>query len=331
MKSVLVTGGAGFIGSNIVAELLKKEYRVRVIDNLSTGSLENLREHFENKNFEFIEGDICDYDKCLELMKDIDIVNHQAAMGSVPKSIEDPKPTCMNNVNGFVNILHAAKESGIKRFVYASSSAVYGDNEDMPKEECRVGNPISPYGVTKASDEMYASVYSRLHGIECIGLRYFNVFGEKQSFDNPYAAVIPRFVYNILMGRRSTIYGDGLNSRDFTYVANAVQANVLAIETDNPIALNKAYNVACGQSTTIEQLYGKISEILTSNITPIYTEPRKGDIEHSLADITRASDLLGYFPEYDINSGLERAVQYYIKEVNRKIINEKNGESELFV
>ena len=283
-KKVLVTGGAGFIGSHIVEYLFNETEvdLVRVIDNLSTGYRENLKPFIENARFEFefIEGDICNFDLCLEVTKDIDFVSHQAALGSVPRSINNPVLTNKNNICGFVNILWASKVNDIKRFVFASSSSVYGDSENLPKVERNIGEPLSPYAITKLTNELYGKLFTNLYGIKCVGLRYFNIFGPRQS-QGIYAAVIPIFINNILEGQRSTINGDGNYSRDFTFVANAVQANILSMTTENPEAFGKIFNIASCGRYTIKDLYQTLQVISGSDIPCKLGEVRLGDVPHS--------------------------------------------------
>lgn len=311
--NILVTGGAGFIGSNLVASLLNdpRVGTVRVLDNLSNGYLENIKPFQSNSNFQFLEGDICDYNTCLEAMKDIHKVSHQAALGSVPRSIKDPMTTDRVNVGGTVNILHAAVEQKIDRVILAFSSSTYGDHPGLPKVEDKIGNPLSPYAVSKATNEMYASVFHRTYGLNYIGLRYFNVFGPNQRHDNPYAAVIPLFCQAFLEDRSPVIFGDGLTSRDFTYVDNAVQANMKALFTDNPNALNQVYNVACGERTTLLDIVRYLQEITGKEWKPTHEKERTGDIKHSLADISKIRNLLGYEPTVKMREGLERVYEWY--------------------
>ncbi len=299
-QHVLVTGGAGFIGSNIVETLLKAGVKVSVLDNLSTGKRSNLKEFSDNPNFNFIEGDITDFNTCLSAMQGIDVVTHQAALGSVPRSIEFPHNTHNVNASGFLNMLHAAKESGIKRFVFASSSSVYGDSTISPKNIGNEGELLSPYAVTKRLNEEYSMVYNKLHGMQTIGLRYFNVFGPKQDPNGVYAAAIPKFVSKMMQGEELTINGDGGQTRDFTYVKNAVKANVLALATENDKAYGKAFNVACGQYFSLNDVVKTMKESLEAhgkfhpNTTIVHGPDRPGDIRDSLADISRTRELLGY-------------------------------------
>lgn len=310
-KRILITGGAGFIGSNIAEYLLKHGAKVRVLDNLATGNLNNLKEFEGNANFEFLQGDIRNPKDCIIACKEIDMVCHQAAIGSVPRSIKDPITTNEVNISGFVNMLTAAKNAGIRRFVYASSSSVYGDEPNLPKKEERIGNPLSPYAVTKCTNEIYANVFSRCYPLELIGLRYFNIFGPKQDPNGEYAAVMPLFIKALLENKAPYVNGDGEQSRDFTYVHNAVQANILGLTTQNPAALNQVYNIAFGQRFTINQMYNEIRKFLNKNIAAIHREPRAGDIRDSLADISKAQNLLAYQPKYSFENGLPLTIEYF--------------------
>ncbi|HRR17333.1 MAG TPA: SDR family oxidoreductase [Bacteroidales bacterium] len=318
-KRVLVTGGAGFIGSNLIDSLLAEGNYVVCLDNFSTGNRKNIKEFLNNKNFRLIEGDIRDLSVCREAVHGIDIVFHQAALGSVPRSIADPVSATDVNVGGFVKILHASVEAGVKRFIYAASSSTYGDNPDLPKVEERIGNPLSPYAVTKCADELFAKVFSSVYGIDVVGLRYFNVFGPKQDPEGAYAAVIPKFILQLMRHEQPVINGDGTISRDFTYVENVVQANHLAAVVEDREALNQVYNVACGESTTINRLYDIIREELGRHdkevlkIGPVHGPERKGDIRHSLASIEKASKLLGYNPTHYIKEGMNKTVNWFIK------------------
>ncbi len=308
----LITGGAGFIGSNLAEHLVNNGAKhVRVIDNLSTGNKKNLVYLLEKSNFEFIEGDITSYQSCEDACNGIDFVFHQAALGSVQRSIEAPINTNNANVVGFLNMLEAARNTRIKRFVYASSSSVYGDNMDLPKKEAQIGNPISPYAVTKRVNELYARVFSETYGIETIGLRYFNVFGPKQSPSGAYAAVIPLFIDAVLSGKPVKINGDGTQMRDFTYIENVVQANLCAAFTDKEGATGKVYNVAFGESTSLNELLRLINEIAGASIGPIYGPPRIGDIKDSLADISMAKDFLRYMPLVNIKQGLQHTFNWF--------------------
>jgi UDP-N-acetylglucosamine 4-epimerase len=308
-----VTGGAGFIGSNLVEELLndKKISHVRILDNLATGSLKNISSFQSDKRFEFINGDITNYNDCLQACRDIDLISHQAALGSVPRSIADPLSTNNVNITGTLNIFTAAKEKKIRRVVYAASSSTYGDHPGLPKVEDKIGNPLSPYAVTKYVNELYAKVYADLYGIEVIGLRYFNIFGPHQNPKGPYAAVIPLFVKSILENTPPVINGDGEHSRDFTYVANAVQANIKAMFTENKKAVNQVYNIACGQQTSLNQLFKYLKDIAGSSLQPLYGPERKGDVKHSLADINKARNLLGYDPAVAVADGLKKIFIWY--------------------
>jgi len=311
--NILVTGGAGFIGSNLVDALLKDERinLVRVLDNLSNGHRRNIEEFLDNPNFEFLEGDIRDYSSCIQGCKGVDLISHQAALGSVPRSIESPLTTNAVNIGGTLNVFTAAKEAGIKRVVYAASSSTYGDSLSMPKREDVIGSPISPYAVTKLVNELYANVYAKLYDINFIGLRYFNVFGPRQDPNGAYAAVIPLFVKAIIEEKSPTIHGDGLQSRDFTYIDNVVQANFNALFTENESALNEVYNVALGQRTTLLQLFETLREVAGSDLKVNHGPDRPGDVKHSLADISKAKNYLGYDPKVDINEGLKRSFEWY--------------------
>ena len=316
---ILITGGAGFIGSNLVAALLNDERvsSVRVLDNLSTGSLKNINEFLSNKKFKFIEGDIRNYAACLEACQEIDLITHQAALGSVPRSINDPLTSNDVNVTGTLNIFTAAKENNCKRIVYAASSSTYGDHPGLPKVEDTIGNPLSPYAVTKYVNELYARVYANLYGMEITGLRYFNIFGPKQNPNGPYAAVIPLFAEAILKNAAPTINGDGSHSRDFTYVDNAVQANILALFTTNKKAINQVYNIACGAQTSLLELFDGLKKQAGSDLQAIHGPERKGDVKHSLADISKAKDLLGYNPSVSVQEGLVKTFNWYNEQFNK--------------
>lgn len=309
-KKVLVTGGAGFIGSNLVEELLNLGAHVTVLDNLETGKSENLDEFSLHPHFRFVQGDISDPIDCQKAVEGMDMVTHQAALGSVPRSIAFPHRTHDVNGTGFLNMIHAAKEAGIKRFVYASSSSVYGDSTISPKTIGSEGNLLSPYAVSKKLNEQYASVYARLHGMETIGLRYFNVFGSKQDPNGVYAAAIPRFIEAMKTGGKIIIHGDGEQTRDFTYVQNAVKANLLALSTENKIAFGRVYNVACGEYFTLNSVISSIREILTKqgNYHPDtiieHGPERMGDIRHSLADISYTESHLNYKDVVNFNDGI---------------------------
>jgi UDP-N-acetylglucosamine/UDP-N-acetylgalactosamine 4-epimerase len=314
--NILVTGGAGFIGSNLVETLLKdhRVTKVRVLDNLATGFFENIKEFMGNPKFEFVVGDIRDYNTCLSACEGIDLISHQAALGSVPRSVKDPITTNAVNITGFLNIFTAAKEQGVKRVVFAASSSTYGDSKGLPKVEDIIGNPLSPYAVTKYVNELYAKVFASLYGLEYIGLRYFNVFGPKQSPSGAYAAVLPLFMQAIIEGKSPLIHGDGLQSRDFTYVENAVQANLCGLFTENKDAINQVYNVAVGDQTTLLGTYNILKKVAKSEINPTFGPDRAGDIKHSLADISKAKRLLGYDPKINIEKGLELAFDWYKQE-----------------
>lgn len=311
-KSFLITGGAGFIGSHIVEYLLKNgAKKVRVLDNFATGFEKNIIPFKEYEAFEMMEGDIRDAEICKRACEGIDHVSHQAALGSVPRSIKDPITSNEVNVSGFVNMITAAKDAGVKTFVYASSSSVYGDEPNLPKTEDRVGNPLSPYAVTKKTNELYANVFADLYGMKVAGFRYFNVFGPRQDPDGPYAAVIPLFVSGIMNTSPVYINGDGEQTRDFTYVDNAVQANVLGMLAENGDAFGEAYNIAVGENFSVNFLYDAIREMLNSNHKATYREPRAGDIRNSLADISKAEKLLGYKPTQRFMDGLKNTVAFF--------------------
>jgi len=309
MKIILVTGGAGFIGSNITDFLLSKGYRVRVFDNLATGYKDNIKHHLSNPDFEFMYGDITNLDSVRKACLDVDAICHQAALGSVPRSIVDPLSSHNTNVNGFLNILLAAKENGVRRIVYASSSAVYGDEPNLPKVENRIGKPLSPYAITKYIDEMYGKIFSELYEMECIGLRYFNVFGPRQDPNGAYAAVIPKFIDSLKKGVAPVINGDGTYSRDFTYIENVVNANFLALTTDNIECYGQAINIGAGGRVTIGEMYDMIREVMDVNIHVIHGDKRKGDIPHSNANIDRAKQLLGYQPEVQFKEGIAKLLE----------------------
>ncbi|MEZ5016886.1 MAG: SDR family oxidoreductase [Flavipsychrobacter sp.] len=316
--SFLVTGGAGFIGSHITEYLLKNGAgKVRVLDNLETGFQKNIDLFTGYDNFEFMKGDIRDAATCVKACEGIDYVSHQAALGSVPRSVKDPITSNEVNVSGFVNMITAAKDSGVKTFVYASSSSVYGDEPNLPKREEKVGNPLSPYAVTKKTNELYANVFADLYSMQVVGLRYFNVFGPRQDPDGPYAAVIPLFVSGILNQTPVYINGDGEQTRDFTFVDNAVQANVRGMLSDNPKSFGEAYNVAVGENFTVNFLYESIREMLGVAHEPTHREPRAGDIRDSLADISKAQTLLGYAPTQRFMDGLKQTVAFF-EEIYKK-------------
>ncbi|MCG9881032.1 MAG: SDR family oxidoreductase [Bacteroidia bacterium] len=311
-KSFLITGGAGFIGSNIVEYLIKYGAgKVRVLDNLSNGYFENIKDFMDLPNFEFVLGDVRDYETCKKSLVGIDYVSHQAALGSVPRSIADPITSNEVNVSGFLNILNAVKEAGtIKRMVYAASSSTYGDSPALPKVEGNEGNPLSPYAVTKLVNELYAEVYSKVYGFHTIGLRYFNVFGPKQNPNNPYAAVIPIFCKHFIEGTQPTINGDGLTSRDFTFVENAVQANIKAMLLPS-IDKHEVMNMACGDQVTLNEMIEMLKVISGNQINAEYGPERKGDVRHSKASIDKISSILNYEPKFRFHKGLEIVFDWY--------------------
>ncbi len=309
-SSFLVTGGAGFIGSNLVEKILDLGYKVKVLDNFSTGKKRNIEEFLDDSNFEPTEGDIRDLASCQQACNGIDYVLHQAALCSVPRSINDPRTTNDVNITGTLNMMIAARDNKVKRFVYASSSSVYGDEPNLPKTEDRIGKPLSPYAITKKVNELYARNFYELYKLPVIGLRYFNVFGKKQDCNSVYSAVIPIFIKKLLKREAPTINGDGKQSRDFTYVENAVDANLKACLADGG-ALGEVFNIACGGKVYLNDLYWKICKLLNVNIRPIYGPERPGDIKHSNAGIIKAKKILGYHPEYDVDRGLEKAIEWY--------------------
>ena len=310
--NILVTGGAGFIGSNIVEFLLKNNVeKVRVIDNLSTGNKNNLKPFLEKyDNLEFMYGDISKLEDCRKAVKGMDVITNQAALGSVPRSMKDPLSSHISNVNGFLNLLIAAKEEGIKRVVYASSSSVYGDHPVLPKKEENTGSVLSPYAATKAIDEIYAGVFTKCYGMECIGLRYFNVFGPRQDPNGAYAAVIPKFIDLMKQNKQPTINGDGTFSRDFTYIDNVVQANVKALTVDNEECYGQAVNIGAGGRITILELVDAINKGLKTNIEPVLGSNRPGDIPHSNADIEKAKSMLGFYPKIQFYEGIKKLLSY---------------------
>jgi UDP-N-acetylglucosamine 4-epimerase len=314
---VLVTGGAGFIGSNLVESLLAAGNKVTCLDNFSTGKRENLRSFEKNPDFTLIEGDIRNQSDCEKALKDIDIVFHEAALGSVPRSIKDPVTSTDVNIGGFVKMIFAAKEARVKRFIYAASSSTYGDHPDLPKVEDKIGNPLSPYAITKLVNEMYASNFSKNYGLDVIGLRYFNVFGRRQDPDGAYAAVIPKFLKMLMKHEVPVINGDGSISRDFTYVDNVVQANHLAAVAVDKAALNQVYNVAHGERTSLTQLYSYLRDMAAAfdpeigRLEAVYGPDRMGDIQHSLASIEKARTLLGYAPTHNVEQGLRESVKWF--------------------
>jgi len=318
-KKILVTGGAGFIGSNLCEELLRLSNKVVCLDNFATGKRENIEKLLKDTNFTLIEGDIRMLEDCLKATKDVDYVLHQAALGSVPRSIKDPITSNDVNVSGFLNMLVAARDNGVKRFVYAASSSTYGDSESMPKVEDVIGKPLSPYAITKYVNELYADIFSKTYGIETIGLRYFNVFGRKQDPNGAYAAVIPKFVSQLMQGESPIINGDGNYSRDFTYIDNVIQANLLSLVTTNKKAINTVYNVAFGDRNTLNDLMSYLKEYLTdldskiTDVKVIYGPNRAGDIPHSHASVNKAKELLNYNPQFSLQQGLKEAVKWYWK------------------
>jgi UDP-N-acetylglucosamine 4-epimerase len=312
--SFLITGGCGFIGSNIVEYLLKYNAgKVVVLDNISTGFKKNIEPYLSNKNFKLVEGDIIDPDTCRKTCEGIDYVNHQAALGSVPRSVKNPQATHAVNATGFLNMLVAARDAGAKRFVFASSSSVYGDHPVLPKKEEETGNPLSPYAVTKKTNELYANVFGSTYGMEIIGLRYFNVFGPNQSPEGAYAAVIPLFMQAVINKTAPFIDGDGEQTRDFTFVENAVQANIRSFFAEKKEAINQIYNVAVGEKISVNTLYNMIAELGGSNVKAIHRETRAGDIRNSLADISKIKNLIGYDPGIKVKEGLEIAFEWYKK------------------
>jgi len=314
---ILITGGAGFIGSNLVERFLAQNNEVVVLDNFLTGKRENLKPFAKLGNFRLIEGDIRNLATCREAVAGADYVLHEAALGSVPRSIKDPVTSTEINITGFVNMLFAAYEAKVKRFVYAASSSVYGDSQAPVKMEDNLGKPLSPYAITKLVNELYADNFSKIYGIETVGLRYFNVFGRRQDPEGVYAAVIPRFVKDILSHESPVINGDGEFSRDFTYIDNVIRANELAMLVKRPEALNQVYNIACGERTTLNELFALLRQNLAkfdpaaAAVEPEYGPTRAGDIPHSLADISKARTLLGYEPKFDIRAGVEAAAAWY--------------------
>ena len=306
----LVTGGAGFIGSNLCEAILNLGYRVRCLDNLSTGMQENVDLFSDNPNYGFIKGDIKDLDTCINACKGVDYVLNQAAWGSVPRSIEMPLFYCANNITGTLNMLEAARQNGVKKFVYASSSSVYGDETNLPKKEGREGNLLSPYAVSKRANEEWAKQYTKHYDLDTYGLRYFNVFGRRQDPNGAYAAVIPKFIRQLLAGERPTIYGDGKQSRDFTYVENVIEANLKACLSGSEAA-GEAYNIAYGGREYLNDIYYGLTEALGVDIEPVYGPERAGDIKHSNADISKARELLGYDPDWSFDRGIKAAIEWY--------------------
>ena len=315
--TILITGGAGFIGSNLCEYFLSKEYTVVCLDNFSTGHRHAISDFLNNENFKLIEGDIRNLEACKTAVEGVDYVLHQAALGSVPRSINDPITSNDVNVSGFLNMLIASRDAGVKRFVYAASSSTYGDSESLPKVEDKIGKPLSPYAITKYVNELYAEIFSNTYGLETIGLRYFNVYGRRQDPNGAYAAVIPKFVMQLMKHESPVINGDGNFSRDFTYIDNVIQMNELAMLTQNPEAVNSVYNTAFGDRTTLNDMVSYLKEYLSefdseiSNINVIHGPNRAGDIPHSLASIDKAKKLLNYTPQYSFQDGLKEAVKWY--------------------
>lgn len=314
MSFYLVTGGAGFIGSHLAERLVNLGERVRLLDNFLTGKKENIASFLDRA--ELIEGDIRDFDVCLLACKDVDYVLHQAALPSVERSVEDPATSNEINITGTLNLLRAARKAGVKRFVFASSSSVYGDDDSLPKKEGREGRPLSPYALSKLTGEHYCRLFFQLYGLSTVCLRYFNIFGPRQDPYSPYAAVIPSFIFRLLRGERVIIFGDGEQSRDFTYVANVVEANLLATQAENKVS-GEVFNIAGGQEITVNTLAAEISRLLGAENEPIYAGPRPGDIRHSLADISRARQALGYEPHYGFNEGLRETVSWFRERMGR--------------
>lgn len=316
-QQILITGGAGFIGSNLTEHFLRKGYRVRVLDNFATGHRHNIAQHGDHPDFELQEGDIRSMEDCAKAVANVDYVLHQAALGSVPRSIKDPQTSNEVNVTGFLNMLTAARDAQVKRFVYAASSSTYGDSEALPKVEDQIGRPLSPYAITKYVNELYADVFSRTYGMECIGLRYFNVFGRRQDPQGAYAAVIPKFVMQLMRHESPVINGAGDYSRDFTYIDNVIQMNELAMLTEDPKAVNQVYNTAVGDRTNLNELVTYLKEFLSvydpriAGVEVIHGPNRQGDIPHSLASVDKARELLGYEPTHRIREGLKEAVEWY--------------------
>ncbi|MDA9309058.1 SDR family oxidoreductase [Flavobacteriaceae bacterium] len=316
-KTILVTGGAGFIGSNLCEALLEKGNKVVCLDNFATGKRENVAHLSADDNFTLIEGDIRKLEDCLKASQGVDYVLHQAALGSVPRSIKDPITSNDVNVSGFLNMLVAARDNGVQRFVFAASSSTYGDSQSMPKVEDVIGKPLSPYAITKYVNELYADIFSKTYGLETIGLRYFNVFGRKQDPNGAYAAVIPKFVSQLMKGESPVINGDGNYSRDFTYIDNVIQANLLSLVTTNEKAINTIYNVAYGDRNTLNDLMGYLKEYLSEfdskilNVDVIYGPNRVGDIPHSHASVDKAKENLNYNPQFSLQQGLKESVKWY--------------------
>jgi UDP-N-acetylglucosamine 4-epimerase len=315
---LLITGGAGFIGSNLVDHFINDNRiaLIRIVDDLSTGYFSNIEKYQNNPKFEFIKGDITDYQTCLDVTKGIDKVSHQAALGSVPRSIENPMRSSLVNIIGTLNLLHACHTNSVERIVLACSSSTYGDNLNLPKVEDLIGNPLSPYALTKLCVEQMAEVFKKTYNLNYVGLRYFNVFGPKQNANNSYAAVIPIFCKSFLNNISPTVNGDGETSRDFTFIDNVVLGNELALFTTDINAVNQIYNIACGESITLNDIINKLQKISGNNIKPVYGEIRKGDVRHSLADITKITTLLKYKPITFFDSGLEKVYEWYKQNVS---------------
>jgi UDP-N-acetylglucosamine/UDP-N-acetylgalactosamine 4-epimerase len=320
MKRILITGGAGFIGSNLAEALLNNPEveLVRVLDNFSTGYKHNVDEFLKYSKYEFVEGDIRNYDDVLHATKGIEVISHQAALGSVPRSLKDPMTSNNVNVLGSMNVFHAAKELGVNRVVYASSSSVYGDDPSSPKEEDRLGSVLSPYAASKRSIELYAKAFSNVYPFRFVAMRYFNVFGPRQNAQGAYAAVIPQFITALLKGEQPTIFGDGTQTRDFTYIDNVVQMNMNALSTNNVEAFNKYYNVACGSTTSLNRVFEILAACAHSDIKPIYGLSRQGDIKDSLANIALAQKNIGYDPSIQIEEGLQKTFDWF-KEMHNNI------------
>ncbi len=326
----LVTGVAGFIGSNLLETLLELKQRVVGLDNFSTGHQHNLDEVQSSvtkeqwTNFSFLQGDICNVEDCHAACKGVDYVLHQAALGSVPRSIEDPCLTNVNNISGFLNMLVAARDAQVKRFVYAASSSTYGDHPDLPKQEDRIGSPLSPYAVTKLVNELYADVFARTYGFKTIGLRYFNIFGKRQDPNGAYAAVIPKWFAGLIKNETVFINGDGETSRDFCFIENCVQANLLAATAEGGEAENQVYNIAFGERTSLNELYSMIKSLVVDfnskavDAEPVYRDFRAGDVRHSLADVSKAEGLIGYAPEYSVQDGLGKAAKWYLENMSHQ-------------
>ena len=315
--TVLVTGGAGFIGSNLCDRIIEMGYTVRCLDNFMTGKHENIHHLLEHPRFTLLETDLRDYDGCVDAVKDVQIVMHQAALGSVPRSVDDPRTTNAINITGTLNLFDAAQRAGVRRIVYAGSSSAYGDSPVLPKEETHRGDPLSPYAVTKYVGELYGSVFSSLYDMQFITLRYFNVFGPRQDPEGMYAAVIPKFISCMIDGKAPTIFGDGEQTRDFTHIKNVVDGNILAMTTENPDAMNQTFNIAAGDRTSVNHLFNCIRDLLSerdpsiSQMMPKYVGERPGDIPHSTASIEKAKELLGFNPTINVDEGLRMAIDWY--------------------